>query len=60
MGKKIHLSIDDIRTKIAVLEQEKNDPATQTNKTKRKRVYTQLAKLEKALKDPEEHVVDPL
>ncbi len=29
------------------------------NKTKRKRIYAQLAKLQKALQVPEDYVVDP-
>ena len=33
--------------------------AVHTNKTKRKRIYAQLAKLQKALINPEEFVVDP-
>ena len=52
MGKKVHLSVEEIRSKIEKLEQEKSDPSTQANKTKRKRVYAQLAKLQKALQDP--------
>ena len=45
MGKKIHLSIEAIQQKITKLEQEKQSKDVQNNKTKRKRVYAQLAKL---------------
>lgn len=59
MGKKIHLSIEEIKQKITKLEIEKNLQETKDNKTKRKRIYSQLAKLQKALDAPEEMVVDP-
>ena len=59
MGKKVHLKLEDIQAKITKLETEKKDPSVQTNKTKRKRILSQLAKLQKALKEPEELVVDP-
>lgn len=60
MVKKIHLSLEEIKAKIERLEAEKLDPAVQDNKTKRKRIYAQLAKLQKALTDPEDRVVDPV
>jgi len=53
MGKKVHLSVDDIKEKIAKLELEKVSEDCKTNKTKRKRIYAQLAKLQKALGAPE-------
>ena len=53
MGKKIHLSLEDIQAKIEKLEYEKSDPVVKANKTKLKRVYSQLAKLKKAVDDPE-------
>lgn len=59
MVKKIHLSLEDIKQKIHKLEVEKMLEEVQKNKTKRKRIYAQLAKLQKALEAPEEHVVDP-
>jgi len=52
MGKKVHLSVDDIKEKIAKLELEKLSEECKTNKTKRKRIYAQLAKLQKALGAP--------
>ena len=45
MVKKIHLTVEDIQTKIRKLEVEKQTEEFQTNKTKRKRIYEQLAKL---------------
>jgi predicted nuclease with TOPRIM domain len=52
MVKKIHLSVEEIKEKIAKLEVEKSTLETVQNKTKRKRIYTQLAKLQKALGNP--------
>ena len=37
MGKKIHLSLEDIQAKIQKLESEKDNPQIQANKNKRKR-----------------------
>jgi hypothetical protein len=59
MGKKIHLSVEEIRQKIAKLEIDKMTEEVQKNKTKRKRVFAQLAKLQKALVAPSELAVDP-
>ena len=53
MGKKVHLSIEAIQAKIEKLEQEKKSKEVLCNKTKRKRIYAELAKLAKALKEPE-------
>jgi hypothetical protein len=41
------------------LEEEKSKEEVQNNKTKRKRIYQQLAKLQKALINPIELTVDP-
>lgn len=59
MVKKVHLSLEEIKQKIAKLEVEKMTLEVQQNKTKRKRIYAQLAKLQKALTSPEELVVNP-
>lgn len=59
MVKKVHLSLEEIQQKIAKLEAEKDTEEVQQNKTKRKRIYAQLAKLKKAVSAPEELVVDP-
>jgi hypothetical protein len=59
MGKKIHLSVEEIRQKIAKLEIDKMTEEVQKNKTKRKRIFAQLAKLQKALVAPSELVVNP-
>lgn len=59
MVKKIHLSLEEIQEKISRLEVEKTKEEVQNNKTKRKRIYAQLAKLQKALTDPNDLVVDP-
>ena len=53
MGKKVHLSMEAIQAKIEKLEQEKKSKEVLSNKTKRKRIYAELAKLAKALKEPE-------
>lgn len=52
MVKKIHLSQEGIKERIRKLEIEKMTKEVQINKTKRKRIYTQLAKLQKALDNP--------
>jgi uncharacterized small protein (DUF1192 family) len=52
MVKKIHLSVEEIQEKIAKLEAEKGNTESMQNKTKRKRIYAQLAKLQKALGNP--------
>lgn len=59
MGKKIHLSIEDIKARIGKLSDEVELEENKANKTKRKRLYHQLANLRKALEDPDNHVVDP-
>ena len=59
MVKKIHLSLQEIQQKIAKLEEEKVTEEVKNNKTKRKRIYAQLAKLQKALQVPQDYVVDP-
>jgi hypothetical protein len=59
MVKKIHLSQEEIKEKISRLEIEKAKEDVQANKTKRKRIYQQLAKLQKALEDPVQLTVDP-
>jgi septal ring factor EnvC (AmiA/AmiB activator) len=59
MVKKIHLTMEEIREKITRLEAEKVKEEVQKNKTKRRRIYAQLAQLQKALDDPEDRVVDP-
>jgi len=41
------------------LELEKTKEEVQQNKTKRRRIYAQLAQLQKALDNPDERVVDP-
>lgn len=58
MVKKVHLSLEEIQERISKLEEEKGKEEVQQNKTKRKRIYAQLAKLQKALSDPE-LMVDP-
>jgi len=59
MGKMIHLTIEGIKDRIRKLEIEKMTKDVMDNKTKRKRIYSQLAKLQKALENPEELTVDP-
>ena len=41
------------------MELEKTKEEVQQNKTKRRRIYAQLAQLQKALDNPDERVVDP-
>lgn len=49
MGKKIHLSINGIKERIQQLSNEVQLEEIKTNKTKRKRLYHQLASYKKAL-----------
>jgi hypothetical protein len=59
MVKKVHLSQEEIAEKIEKLEKEKETEEFKNNKSKRKRVYQQLALYKKAIVDPNSYVVDP-
>lgn len=59
MGKKIHLALAAVHEKIARLKEELEKEETKRNKTKKKRIYSQLGHLKKAALDPEHLLVDP-
>lgn len=52
MVKKIHLSLNEVEDKIEKLTQSIELEETKANKTKRKRLYHQLANLRKAINEP--------
>jgi zinc finger CCHC domain-containing protein 9 len=58
MGKVVHLTLAQIQQRIKELEENVNKCNTEALKSKRKRIYAQLAKYKKALDSPE-YRVDP-
>lgn len=60
MVKTVHLTLQDAESKISKLEEELQKPETKANKTKRKRLYAEIALLRKAVVQPDQYLVDPI
>lgn len=57
--KRIHLSLKDTKLKIDKLLVEIEKEEVKNSKTKRKRLYHQLAQLKKAVQNPNLYLIDP-
>lgn len=57
---KIHLTVDQIKDKIAKVETKLNSIEGSSNKKKRQNYFQTLSKLNKALQSPETLTVDPI
>ena len=58
--KKLHMTLTYIQERIKELEKHVDELTGPSNANKRKRVYQSIVKLKAALKNPEEHTVDPV